>query len=1739
MRRTNLFYVLILVLPLFSTIHAQPDTLWTKTYGTAGGEILFSIDQTADGGFIMCGDTGWQSGNDDYWLVRTNAQGDTVWTRTYGGPGADQTQSGQLTADGGYIMAGLGEMWLIRTDANGDTVWTLRSGGPGGSESPHVALTNDGNYIITGNFPDEVNNAQVGIVKVDDDGNILWTKTWGDVDDQYGVHVQPTTDNGYVILGQKNIAYPNYEYWLLKTDAAGDTAWTTVIPTVNGELDVVRQASDGGYAIFGLIFGTLDAPDGEAPRDWLLIKTDASGTVQWSETYGSLGDDQSQNMIVTDDGGFLLTGWSYQTDLENIDLWLVQTDTSGVIVWDTFVGGTGLDAGMGLVQIADGEYAVAGATGSWGAGGFDGWLVRLGAPGETVTWDGDTDNNWTTATNWSGDVVPGAGDDVVIDLDGATVTLPNGAAITVASLILGNGTGGTATLWNASQTDNSGGFNLTVTGDVTIHSDGVIHFRGSGSGSNNFGDYLTVTGTLNNAGTIKLERYSVITGNINNTGLLRAAKFDGTINGNVTGTASSSIEIFSGIDYLRAKLTIDGNLTNAGRVVIFSQQWGAQTYTVYADLIVSNGTFTNTGAIVDSSLVFSPMYRTIETDDFDNQGTITSNGYNGFNISGTDASVANSGHIHVQNSIGFYGVSTFNNTGTITIDTSKTLTLYGYDGAGTYTGSGDQFHGNGTLSLSDIALDVTAFPPLDSLNLTLSGNSSLTLADNLIVHRTLTGTGISITADSILNQGTLTLDGNATLTGDVVNNGTLALTGVSVTGTMVNNDSLDVKSGTSLSAGLINNENAKLVVAASSPAGLSLDGDLTNHGLMILKPQVSSSYTLVSSTNGALINTATGTIQGITGITGSSTSYLDVPLVNEGLFDNHFRIVIRDTTFTNSGIIHINQTTAGTWQPHNSTLGFESGATFINTGTVTLDTASYLRISSATYQGEGGVLDGTGTLSLFKGTGHLGQKFVMKEDGTRISSTGSTIYVDSLINQTTWTARGNTVYADSVIINKGKLTLEPYSSNGYYYSAWHGSFINEDTLIVEPFPQYTATHVSANEILGGPVVNDTGAVLLVQSSTRASATLKVDSSLINHGQLTLLNDPEATYDYKANLNVNKGWLTNSPTGVIDGLAYSVVKADLDNQGTFNVSPNISLTLDKNPQIILNSGTIHVTSGDYFKVMYLDSLVISGTGVLMIDQGCTAKFSGPGASGKFPFPDADFIVNGEVSLGGNIEGSNLSIFPGSTLFVGAGQKASFTNSRIVADSLINEGYITMSNTSVLAEVANHDTLIIRAYGAAFDSTLVNEAEAIIQADGSYSSWTELNVDSMFTNHGELVLTTTSTSSKGIQVNVSTGNLVNSTTGSIHAVVGATLLTALEHRLYTDLANEGTLTVDSAAVLAVAGTYFDNESGGVVHGEGTLNVTAVEFTNAGAVNPGGSPGILTFNGDFAQDSTGVINIEIDGDDPGTGYDQLNISGMAALAGSLNVQLAVGHNVIDKIYQVLTFGSIQGGFDAVNGLVTGAGGNFNAHFDDSGVYLVGSLTGGESPPFINTIEDITAPEDTTLAIVLSAFDPDESDVLNFSASSDTSAVQVAIVEDTLNITLELDWYGVANIEVIVADLAGLADTTKFILTIEERPELHVDHEEMIPEVFALHANYPNPFNPSTTIRFDLPEASNIRLVIYDLLGREVVRLVQGYMEAGYQRVVWNGRTVSGREVPTGIYIARMMTPEYTKSMKMVLLK
>lgn len=112
-------------------------------------------------------------------------------------------------------------------------------------------------------------------------------------------------------------------------------------------------------------------------------------------------------------------------------------------------------------------------------------------------------------------------------------------------------------------------------------------------------------------------------------------------------------------------------------------------------------------------------------------------------------------------------------------------------------------------------------------------------------------------------------------------------------------------------------------------------------------------------------------------------------------------------------------------------------------------------------------------------------------------------------------------------------------------------------------------------------------------------------------------------------------------------------------------------------------------------------------------------------------------------------------------------------------------------------------------------------------------------------------------------------------------------------------------------------------------------------------------------------------------------------------------------------------------------------------------------------------------------------------------------------------------------------------FLISAQRESTLAVGEADGLPSEYALRQNYPNPFNPTTTIKFDLPMATEVYLVVYDLLGREVVSLVNEQMKPGYHQIVWKGETADGWEAPSGIYIARLVTPGFTKSIKMALLK
>ncbi|UCD37550.1 MAG: VCBS repeat-containing protein [Fidelibacterota bacterium] len=172
-------------------------------------------------------------------------------------------------------------------------------------------------------------------------------------------------------------------------------------------------------------------------------------------------------------------------------------------------------------------------------------------------------------------------------------------------------------------------------------------------------------------------------------------------------------------------------------------------------------------------------------------------------------------------------------------------------------------------------------------------------------------------------------------------------------------------------------------------------------------------------------------------------------------------------------------------------------------------------------------------------------------------------------------------------------------------------------------------------------------------------------------------------------------------------------------------------------------------------------------------------------------------------------------------------------------------------------------------------------------------------------------------------------------------------------------------------------------------------------------------------------------------------------------------------------------------------------------------------------------------------------ESDFLRYRIYSGTAANPTTLVDSTSGITdTTKTLTGLTNgtayyFRITAVDVALNESAYSSEVSATPTSPSAVSDQDALPTEFALHANYPNPFNPSTSIRYDLPEAADVILTVYDLLGREVVRLVEGHMEPGYQQVVWSGKNAASLEVPSGIYIALLVTPEYSKSIKMLLLK
>jgi hypothetical protein len=393
------FFIAVLVVALlfFEAASAyEPAVQWQKTFGGSHNDRGYSIQQTSDGGYIIAGET-WSfgAGGVDVYLIKTDSAGNLLWQKTFGGSGWDRGWSVQQTADTGYIIAGdtwspgvdEGDIYLIKTDSDGNLIWHKTFGGSKCDWQGSVQKTTDGGYIIAGSTSSfGAGRDDVYLIKTDPNGNLLWQKTFGGSNWENGYSVQQTTDGGYII-GGKTYGAGYHDVYLVKADSAGNLQLQkTFGGSSEDEGHSVQQTTDGGYIIAGTTYSV-----GTGKTNVYLIKTDLNGNSQWEKTFGGSNREYGYSVQQTNEGGYIIAGTTYSAEYP--DVYLIKADSAGNLEWEKTFGGSYDDYGHSVQQTSDGGFIIAGVTSSFGARDYDVYLIKLSAEVCQYVLFGDVSND--------------------------------------------------------------------------------------------------------------------------------------------------------------------------------------------------------------------------------------------------------------------------------------------------------------------------------------------------------------------------------------------------------------------------------------------------------------------------------------------------------------------------------------------------------------------------------------------------------------------------------------------------------------------------------------------------------------------------------------------------------------------------------------------------------------------------------------------------------------------------------------------------------------------------------------------------------------------------------------------------------------------------------------------------------------------------------------------------------------------------------------------------------------------------------------------------------------------------------------------------------------------------------------------------------------------------------------------------------------------------------------------------
>jgi hypothetical protein len=395
----------------------SPSIVWAKCFGGSDADAAFAICHTADGGSIVVGATNSSDGDigepimniTDLWIVKLTSDGMIDWKKKLGGSGADIANAVRQTADGGYIVAGQSDskdgdliaqhqyggfdMWIMKLDYQGNTIWRTTHGGSKDDVPASVVETHDGNFVIAGVSQSgdlDVTGHQPGfntdywVIELDQNGVFVWEQSYGGTGDEDLHSIEETTD-GFIITGSNRsndgdvtghhggVIWP--DTWIVKIDGAGNLQWQKSYGGTGwDEATGAFQTPDGGYIAVafeqsGNGNGDVTSHIGDPlnPNCWIL-KLRADGSIEWQKSVGGV---IPSSLRKTRDGGFVVSGGTIDAH-GNMDMWIGKFNATADLQWQKTLGGSQDDVARSVDECDDGSYVLGGFTFS-GDGPFTGY----------------------------------------------------------------------------------------------------------------------------------------------------------------------------------------------------------------------------------------------------------------------------------------------------------------------------------------------------------------------------------------------------------------------------------------------------------------------------------------------------------------------------------------------------------------------------------------------------------------------------------------------------------------------------------------------------------------------------------------------------------------------------------------------------------------------------------------------------------------------------------------------------------------------------------------------------------------------------------------------------------------------------------------------------------------------------------------------------------------------------------------------------------------------------------------------------------------------------------------------------------------------------------------------------------------------------------------------------------------------------------------------------------------------